>query len=137
MNLHRLLELNEGRRSKPYVDTVGKMTIGVGRNLTDRGLSEDEINFLLDTDIQVAMNGFNAIFGMTSFGEVREAAVIDLIFNLGLVKFSRFRRFIAAMKKGQWEKAAIELENSLWYQQVEQRGPRIVQMVKEGRWPWE
>ena len=35
-----LTKINEGLRSKPYVDTVGKVTIGVGRNLTDRGLSE-------------------------------------------------------------------------------------------------
>ena len=45
--LHALLEGHEGRRAFPYRDSVGKLTIGVGRNLSDRGLSEGEIDQLL------------------------------------------------------------------------------------------
>ena len=52
--LIRLIEDHEGRRSHIYTDTVGKLTIGVGRNLTDRGLSDDEIDYLLANDIKIA-----------------------------------------------------------------------------------
>ena len=61
--LRDLLERHEGRRAFPYLDTVGKLTIGVGRNLSDRGLSEDEIDLLLASDIAIAEEACADIFG--------------------------------------------------------------------------
>ena len=44
-----LVQRHEGRRQFPYYDTRGKLTVAVGRNLTDRGLADDEIEFLVSS----------------------------------------------------------------------------------------
>lgn len=49
--LREQLERHEGLRLKPYKDTVGKLTIGIGRNLDDKGISRKEAFALLDNDI--------------------------------------------------------------------------------------
>ena len=61
--LRALLEGHEGRRALPYRDSLGKLTIGVGRNLSDRGLSEGEIDLLLANDIAIAAEACGEIFG--------------------------------------------------------------------------
>ena len=61
--LLRLLTRHEGRRPFPYLDTAGKLTIGVGRNLTDRGLSSAEIDLLLANDIAAARAACRRLFG--------------------------------------------------------------------------
>ncbi|WP_232034153.1 glycoside hydrolase family protein [Mycoavidus cysteinexigens] len=48
---------DEGERFKPYFDTVGKITIGVGRNLTDGSVSQGECELLLQNDIAKRLDG--------------------------------------------------------------------------------
>jgi hypothetical protein len=59
---------------------------------------------------------------------------VDLLYNLGAFKFYKFRNFSLALKNGYWELAAQHLENSLWFKQVGRRGPRIVKLIKTGKW---
>ena len=82
----RLLTRHEGRRTHPYLDTTGRLTIGVGRNLTDRGLAGDEIDLLLANDIALARSicgdQFGAAFHAAS--TARQQALISMAFNLRL-----------------------------------------------------
>lgn len=132
--LKELLIFNEALRLKPYRCTAGKLTIGVGRNLDDRGITEDEAMYLLNNDIDICIEACDEIFGKAfkDFSENRQNALIDLVFNLGKAGFKKFRHTIAAIQSGDWEKAARNLEKSLWFKQVKARGPRIVKMVREG-----
>ena len=83
-DLAAMLEQHEGRRSYPYHDHVGKLTIGVGRNLDDRGLSTDEIDVLLANDISIARSGCRALFpAFDGFNSKRQAGLISMAFNLG------------------------------------------------------
>jgi lysozyme len=134
MNLRDLLIDHEGVSYKPYVDTVGKLTIGVGRNLTDVGLSHDEVVYLLESDIRRATALAEQFPWFSSLDEIRQAAVIDLCFNLGN-KIAHFVNFASAMKVNAFDVAGDELMDSLWYRQVTRRGPRIVGMIKTGKWP--
>ena len=136
-NEKRLTELNEGRSSKIYTDTVGKTTVGVGHNLSDLGVSEAVIDLMLSEDHERARTDLLRVYPWaTELDPVRLAAFIDLSFNLGIAKLSRFRNTIAAIKAKEWISVGKHLRQSLWYQQVGKRGPRIIKMFETGVWPW-
>ena len=133
--LKNMLIVDEGLRLKPYRDTVGKLTIGVGRNLDDVGISKDEALYLLENDIQRAIQDATEIFGTEiwlSLDEVRQAVILDMLFNLGKPRFLTFRRFIQAIKEGNFERASKEMLNSRWARQVKKRAQRLAYMMKTG-----
>ena len=85
MTIEEQLRKHEGNRKFPYVDTVGKVTIGVGRNLTDVGLSGNEIDILLKNDIDRAVADLDReLSWWRKLNEARQRVMIDLCFNLGI-----------------------------------------------------
>lgn len=137
MNVRELIAGHEDIRLKPYYDTAKppKLTIGVGRNLTDKGISHAEAMFMLDNDLAEARETSAKLPWFPALNEVRQAAVLDLIFNLGETKFMKFSQFRMAMSVKDYPWAGEELRDSLWYRQVQRRGPRIVSMILTGEWP--
>lgn len=135
--LRDLIIDHEGVRCKPYQDTATppRTTIGVGRNLDDVGISHDEAMLMLDNDIAKATAHAQKLPYFAGLSEPRKAAIIDLIFNLGSAGLAKFQRFHKAMETGNYEWAGRELSYSLWYRQVSSRGPRIVKMITEDKWP--
>ena len=125
MTIEELLILNEGLQLKPYLDSVGKLTIGVGRNLTDKGISKDEAIFLLQNDIQQAERDVRKVFiNFSDYNENVKLVLIDMMFNLGLPKFLTFKKFIKAIKENNFKRAAEEMMNSKWAKQVKERAKR-------------
>ena len=125
MDIKKLLILNEGLRLKPYYDTVGKLTIGVGRNLTDNGITEDEAMYMLENDIKRAVQDLQRIFiNFNDYDEHVKAVLIDMMFNLGFNRFMTFKKFIKAIKEGDLETAAKEMIVSKWARQVKSRAER-------------
>ena len=113
MNLKALITAHEGKRSKVYADTNGILTIGVGRNLEDVGLSEDEIQYLLDNDIKRVLNDcWHHLPWFGDLTEERQFVVIDMMFNLGLGGFLKFKKMIAALEKGDYQEAAAQIIDS-------------------------
>ena len=99
-----LVQLHEGRRQFSYYDTRGKLTIAVGRNLTDRGLADDEIDYLFANDLTIALNICHDLYPrFTSFTPARQAALISMAFNLGKPRLAGFRRMRAAINRGNWQ----------------------------------
>lgn len=135
MNRTRLreqLKRHEGVRLMPYKDTVGKLTIGVGRNLDERGLSELEVDYLLDNDVTSAYNDVvRVVPGFNTLSEDRQHALLDMVFNLGVSRFLRFRKFLAAIDARDFERAAAEMMDSKWARQVGQRAETLKAMI----WP--
>ncbi|HQN14652.1 MAG TPA: hypothetical protein PLP74_21275, partial [Quisquiliibacterium sp.] len=79
------LRLHEGERRKPYRDTVGKLTIGIGRNLDDNGLRRDEIEYLLANDIADARADLDRYLPWwRGLDPVRQRVLIDMVFNMGM-----------------------------------------------------
>jgi lysozyme len=130
------LEWAEDRRSKPYHDsaTPPRLTIGVGRNLTDRGLRESEIDFLLANDMDEAIGEASQLPYWGSLNDARQLCVADMLFNLGRVRFGKFVRLNAALVAGDYETAADEMERSAWYAQVGRRAVRLVNAMRSGEW---
>lgn len=138
MNRDRLkkqLEIDELRSKKIYVDTVGKVSGGIGRNLTDRGFSEDEIDLMYANDIKIAEKDARSLVpGFDRLDDVRQEVVMNLSFNLGYSRLAGFRKFLAAINSSDFDEAADELKESKWYGQVKGRGVRLVNAMRTGSW---
>lgn len=131
-SIEEQLILHEGIKLKPYRCPAGKLTIGVGRNLEDKGLSRDEALFLLHNDIREVNNALQAHTWFLRLDRVRQKVLIDMAFNLGLAGLFGFKNMIAYLEVGNYEKAADEMVNSRWYRQVGDRGKRLVKMMVTG-----
>lgn len=150
--LRAQLSLHEDRKRFVYDDCNGKPigeatfvrgnpTVGVGRNLAGRGLSEDEIDYLLDNDITDAIVAAQAFTWFGSLDAVRAAVIVELCFNMGVAKLRTFPKFICAMAEQRWGVAAAELANSKWQKQVDPvlgdgkgRADTLIHMIRTGAW---
>lgn len=128
-----ILKLDEGYSNKPYLDTAEKITIGIGHNLSDKGLSEEVINIIFKEDFLSSLTDARSIFpDFDGWPLGRQVAIINMIFNLGKRKFSEFKKMISAIKKGDWNSASEEALNSKWAIQTGKRAVRIAQVLKSG-----
>jgi lysozyme len=120
------LTTDEGRRALPYTDTKGYLSIGIGRNLTGRGLEPEEIDYLFSNDVGACCATMDRqIPWWRSLPPTKQRVMINLCF-MGWGSLSTFKRFLAAMQGQDWQEASEELVDSDWYRQVGTRGPRVV-----------
>lgn len=124
---------DEGVKLKPYRDTVGKLTIGVGRNLDDVGISESEATVLLAGDIDRTASALDdAIPWWRSLDEVRQRVLLNMAFNMGVRSLLGFKNTLTAIQAGKYEDASAEMLSSKWAQQVGQRAQRLALMMRKG-----
>lgn len=122
-----------GNRHMPYQCPAGKWTVGWGRNIQERGISEDEAELMLRNDIRDSKNELTLHFGFFDrLDEVRQMALIDMHFNMGYTKLSKFVNMIKAFYREDYEAAADEAVDSKWYRQVKSRGVEVVAMIRTG-----
>lgn len=135
-HLINMLRRHEGVKSHAYRCSENFITVAVGRNIDPEGglgLSDDEIDYLLANDIRRCKAELEENFDWyKDLDSVRQDALIDFNFNVGLTTFLKFKKFIAAMKKGDWSTAAKELLSSKYAQQVGARADEIAAMIKTG-----
>jgi lysozyme len=132
--LLKQLILHEGKRNKPYVDTVGKVTIAVGRNLTDVGLSDDEIEYLLNNDVKgVCLSLDKHLPWWNELDDIRQRVLIDMCFNMGIDTLLEFRNTLQAIKDKKWRAAADGMMASQWAKQVKGRAVRLSKMMLTGQ----
>ena len=126
---------HEGLRHKLYRCTAGKLTIGVGRNIEDRGISTDEAMYMLANDLKAARRELSAAFPwFDKLDEMRQSVLIDMHVNLGLDGLRGFRNTLALIGVGKYEAAAQEMLDSKWADQVGRRAQRLSRMMATGRW---
>ncbi|KFI10739.1 glycoside hydrolase family protein [Vibrio coralliilyticus] len=145
---------NEGYRPTVYKDTQKNETIGIGYNLNQDGakdtiealgvnyqdlcdgavsLTNTQINTLFEQSITTAIEGARQT--VSNFSEIdptRQIVVVDMVFNMGQPSFAGFKEMIAAVESSKWEEAAKQMQDSLWYKQVGERGVRDVQSMQQG-----
>ena len=127
----------EGLRLTVYLDSNGIETIGVGRNIRDKGLSKEEAMILLNNDLCDAIADARHSFSCyDTLSRPRQLVLIGLAYNIGRTGLSQFVRFIGAVHRGDWEDAADELVDSKWYTQVGIRGKQYVRMMRENKSEW-
>lgn len=131
--LKALLSVHESYRQFPYSDTTGHLTVGIGRNLSDRGISVTEASYLLDDDIiyfygklSHLLNFFNRL------NENRQIALVDMAFNLGIQGILNFREMMLALESGDYERAADEMLKSRWADQTGERATCLANIMRTG-----
>lgn len=139
MNYDRLVEelkQDEGFRSKPYYDSVGKLTIGYGRNLTDVGITEREASDLLTNDIIKAYRIAAELVPIWALlDDARQDVLANMAFNMGAGTLATFKNFLAAVNSKQFGLAAKHGRDSKWYKQVGQRAERLMTVMETGDVP--
>lgn len=124
---------DEGRRSHPYRCTAGKLTIGIGHNLDDAGLSDAAIDFIYSQDeAACAADLDRALPWWRTLSEARQRALINMRFNLGLPRLLGFKQMLAALQQGDYQTAAAQALDSQWAKQVGDRAVRIALLIREG-----
>ncbi len=124
------LRIDEGVREKPYRDSVGVLTIGVGRNLDAVGLLPDEIDILLRNDVAKAEAACSSYAYWDELSENAQAALVNMCFNLGAVRFSAFHQMHAALVRRDYVAAASEMRASLWAEEVGERAERLAKVIE-------
>lgn len=141
MNLERLkaqLIRHEGCVLHAYQDTETYWTIGVGRLIDQRrggGISEEEAAFLLENDIKKAEAAVSVYDWYPMLDEVRQAVVVDMVFNMGPGRFAGFKKMLAAIEAKDWKEAAVQMLDSKWAVQVGNRALRLAEMMRSGAYP--
>ncbi len=134
--LREQLERHEGVRLKPYRDTVGKLTIGIGRNLDDVGIFQHEASYLLVGDIERATRGLTTRYGswFSSLDPIRQAVLINMAFNMGLTTLAGFTHTLDCVARGQYADAADRMLQSKWAKQVGHRAVELAAQMRTGEW---
>lgn len=121
---------DEGIRLFPYRDTAGKITIGIGRNLSDVGVSSAEVQAMWLADVDRATAGLDrALPWWRTLSEDRQRVMVNMAFNMGIPKLLTFKRMLSAVKAGQYQAAAAEMLDSEWSRQVGERATRLSKMI--------
>lgn len=150
--LNSYVTQNEGILNQVYFDSLGIPTIGIGFNLNridarscieslgvsfnkllrnEFRLSSEQIQILFERDVDSSIKIAERLFNdFSRISSVRQIILVDLAFNLGETRLSKFQKMISAVNNRDWTRAAFELEDSLWFRQVGNRGPRNVNGLK-------
>jgi lysozyme len=147
------LILHEGMELQVYKDHLGIDTIGVGRNLEDRGITDGELafmnmlktevyeqgiteahaRFLLANDIDIVEKELsNAHPCISGIGDVRIRVLLDMGFNLGVPRLNKFKNMWKAVHDRDFSLAAVEMLDSRWASQVGQRAVRLANAMRDG-----
>ena len=133
-----MLKRHEGVESHAYHCSENKVTIAVGRNVDKAGglgLSDDEVDYLLQNDINRVSGELNSEYEwFAGLDDVRQDAMIDISFNLGQTRLRAFKNALAAMAKGDWRAAADEFMDSRWSGQVGNRAKELTEMIRTGQY---
>lgn len=128
-----LLVKHEGLKLKMYYDTLGHPTIGIGRALDVKGISEEEAMFLLNNDIKEVTTQCQKNFKwFDGLCDARKDVILSMVFNIGLGGFLEFKHMILALEVGNYELAATEMTSSHWASQVGQRSVELAEMMLTG-----
>ena len=135
--LIEMIKRHEGVKSKVYLCSAGYETIGVGRNISESGLglSDDEIDYLLENDIKRVQEELqDTYFWFGGLNDARQDAMVDICFNLGLTKLRGFTNALTAMSREQFDVAADEFMDIKWAKQVGMRAIRVTEMIRSGEY---
>lgn len=142
---HMLID-HEGLELLPYFDCCGKffrkcnckdqgkLTIGVGRNIEDIGISENEAQGLELNDIKRATSQIERAFPwFNHLSSPRRVVIVSMVFNLGLDGFKKFEKMIKQIESGDFASAAKEMTKSKWASQVGDRAIKLAAILKTGQ----
>tara|TARA_R100000655_G_C2995974_1_gene193738 strand:- start:1360 stop:1821 length:462 start_codon:yes stop_codon:yes gene_type:complete len=141
--LAEILTVDEGKRTLCYDDATGEtikpgttvqgnITIGIGRDIQNFGLSEDEIQMLLKNDIKRVIEEASNFSFYQELNQTRKIVILSMLFNLGLTRFNKFIKFKKAVHAQSYDVAAMEMRDSLYYRQLSHRVEKLAVWMDSG-----
>ncbi len=125
------LKEHEGLRLKPYVDVTGHLTIGYGRNLTARGITIKEAEYLFLNDVRNAQSELIARIPIyKKLTAVRRGILLNMAYNMGVPTLLSFRKMLAALESHDYVEAAKQMLDSRWAIQVGYRARELAEMME-------
>ena len=122
-----------GRPLLPGMTVVGHPTIGIGRCLDRRGISEAEAFALLDNDLAAVRREVAAALPWsTGLSEARQVVLQAMAFQMGLAGLLKFRDTLAAVRRADYTAAAAGMLASAWARQTPARAARMAAMMRQG-----
>jgi lysozyme len=119
----------------PYLDSVGKLTVGYGHNLEDTPITKQAAECIMIEDLkaeEALLTRLLPIFH--SIQGPRREALLNMAFNLGSHGLIKFRRMWAAIGRHDWESASLEAADSKWAKQVGRRATELVEQIRTGEY---
>ena len=139
--VQKQLAIDEGIVHEVYLDHLGYATFGIGHLITDKDpeqeytvgtpISEERVTEAFQSDLDISIGECKVLFDLwdTYPGEVQEI-LVNMMFNLGRPRLSKFKNFKKAVDAGDWVKAGIEGRDSLWWKQVGNRAERLMVRIE-------
>ena len=127
-----LLKRHEGEKLKPYRCTAGHLTIGIGHNLDAKGISKRVCDIMFAEDIVEVAEWLEKQDWYNDLDTIRQAAIIDMTFQLGIKGMSDFKNTIAAFKNMEYQAAAEHMTKSKWFAQTPGRAEEIINIIRTG-----
>lgn len=141
----RVLDLDEGFKIMPYLDSKGYWTIGrghyIGKDVSLLRLPAAAVEALFDEDLETHLDLTIRVFGkefFNSLDEVRQVGLFSLVFNMG-TKIYTFKNTIELIKQSKWDEVANNLRVSKWARDVDPknrhgygRDDRVIAMIEFG-----
>ena len=157
MDIFTMLKTDEGIDLQLYKDTLGYYTIGIGHlvtkvnsfstavltlnNVLGRStngvITSEEAATLFQSDVQKAKDSLSEVgLGglLNSLDPIRQAALINMSFQLGARGVANFKNSMALLASGNWEQAAVNLKQSNWFRQTTNRATRVIETFLTGTW---
>ena len=128
------IEKHEGRRKTPYTDSEGNLTLGIG-HLVMKPLHDDVIEMIFMYDVMEAIESIRKKQPWIlahKMSQTQRNAFVEMVFNLGIVRFGKFKKMIAAAKVKDWQAAHDEALDSLWAKQVKGRAKTLAKQILNG-----
>lgn len=126
-----MIQRHEGYRDRVYLDTEGIPTVGYGHAfIVGSKVPFDVCNKLFDYDFQSVVEDYDRL--SLDLDSIRKAVLLDMLFNLGLPRLSKFVKFLQALREKDYDRAAEEMRDSKWFRQVGSRGRELVKMMEIG-----
>ena len=122
-------------RLKPYTDTVGKLTLGIGRNLEDKGITEQEALFMLNNDVDYFYRQLSKkLTWFKTLDDARQNVLVNMAFNLGVAGLMSFKNMLEYVFHYEYDDAAKEMLNSKWARQVGYRAQELAEQMRTGEY---
>ena len=140
-NLAKQLTSDEGVVSTAYKDSLGLLTIGIGRLIDPKvpgcGLRPDEIQYLFNNDLDDRLEDLSkSIPWLNDLDEARQGVLLNMSFQLGVSGLLKFKNTLELIRTGKYVEAATAMLQSLWAKQTPKRAARLAKQMLTGEWTY-
>jgi len=129
---------HEGLRLREYYDTMGHRTIGYGHKLMrgesyPNGITKNEAMAMLVTDLDAAKSQVASAFPwILRLDDMRLSVIYEMTFQLGIGGVKKFKKMLTALREDDFDRAALEMLDSDWYNQTPKRCEELARIMRTG-----